>query len=305
MDANPPAKSASLSRARIWRGRGVFALRWLLAIYLLLVLLMSLNQERFIFGGHAWQAQPWTIVKPASDRELIALRTSLGDTVYIALEKATDPLGGAVRADAASCPTMIFFYGAGGTLAGSLDVFATWRTLGLNVVGVEYPGYGMSGGLPSENSIYAAAEAAYDYLLTRADIDHSRIISAGESLGTGVAVQLAVRRKVAAVALFSPYTSMKEMAHIDYPWLPTSLILKHHFRTEDKISQLTCPLLIAHGTQDSIIPIEMSKRLAKAATKAQVTTVFVQTDHVDLFDHAGTQMSDALRGLIAKVKGAP
>jgi pimeloyl-ACP methyl ester carboxylesterase len=279
--------------------------RWLLALYLLLVLLMSLNQERFIFGGHAWQGHQWTIVKPAADRELIQLKTSLGDPIYIALEKATDPLGGGVRADAASCPTMIFFYGAGGTLAGSLDVFATWRTLGLNVVGVEYPGYGMSGGQPSEKSIYSAAEAAYDYLLNRADIDHLRIISSGQSLGTGVAVELAIRRKVAAVALFSPYTSMKEMAHIDYPWLPTSLILKHHFRTEDKITQLTCPLLIAHGTKDSIIPIEMSRRLAIAAKNAQVTTVFVQTDHVDLFDHAGTEMADALRGLIARVKGDP
>jgi fermentation-respiration switch protein FrsA (DUF1100 family) len=159
--------------------------------------------------------------------------------------------------------------------------------------------------VPSENSIYSAAEAAYDYLLTRSDIDHSRIISSGQSLGTGVAVELAIRRKVAAVALFSPYTSMKEMAHIDYPWLPTSLILRHHFRTEDKISLLTCPLLIAHGTKDSIIPIEMSRRLAAAAKHAQVTTVFVPTDHVDLFDHAGTQICDALRGLIARVKGEP
>jgi hypothetical protein len=88
VDANTPATSALLSRARIWRQRGFAALRWLLALYLLLVLLMSLNQERFIFGGHAWQGHQWTIVNPAADSELIQLPSAIRSTLHLKSRQA-------------------------------------------------------------------------------------------------------------------------------------------------------------------------------------------------------------------------
>jgi pimeloyl-ACP methyl ester carboxylesterase len=91
-------------------------------------------------------------------------------------------------------PTVIFFYGNGACLAYMGEVFNGFRRLGMNVLVPEYPGYGMSGGKPTEKGFYAAADAGYDYLAQRPDIDHDRIDAAGWSMGSAVAVDLASRR---------------------------------------------------------------------------------------------------------------
>jgi len=282
--------------------RAVFAL---IAVYIGIVLLMWTFQERFIFPGHDWQGQKWTLVQPSADRELIPLKTSLGDSIYVLFQKAAEPLGAIIRADASSRPTILFFYGGGGTIAGSIDLLSRWRAMGLNVAVVEYPGYGMSGGTSSESAFYAAADAAYDHLIHRLDIDRTKLIIAGQSLGTGVAVDLASRKPVAALALFSPYTNITAMAHVEYPWLPTSFLLRHFFRSDQKIGFITAPILIAHGDHDRTIPVQMSHALAATAKQALVNTVFVDADHNDLFDRAANEMDGAMHNLVGRLTKSP
>jgi pimeloyl-ACP methyl ester carboxylesterase len=259
---------------------------------------MWIFQERFIFPGHFWQGQKWTIVPPAADHEFIQLRGATGERITLLLQKAAEKHGALADSPA---PTILFFYGGGGTIAASLDLLKTWRELGANVAIVDYPGYGMSGGEPSERALYASADAAYDFLRSRSDIDPAKIIIVGQSLGTGIAIDLAARKPCAALVLFSPYTNMGAMAHLQYPWLPTSLILRHYFRSDQKIAQVSAPILIVHGRQDHTIPIQMSKDLAAIATKQNVTTLFVDADHNDLFDRTATEMNDAMRPLIERV----
>lgn len=258
-------------------------------------------QEKLIFPGHAFQGSAWSILKPSADRELVQLKTSTGDLIYLLFQKPSQT----PDASDSARPTILFFYGGGGTLAGSIDLLSTWRALGANVAAVEYPGYGMSSGAPTETAFYAAADAAYDYLVARKDVVQSKLIVSGQSMGTGIAVDLASRKPVAALALFSPYCSIPAMARLRYPWLPTSLLLRHHFQSDRKIEQVTAPILIAHGNHDRTIPAQMSRDLAMVATKARVKTIFVEADHVDLFDAAGKELAAAMRQLIEQVNGAP
>lgn len=279
------------------------ALQVLVISYLTLILLFSLFQDRMVFSGSLLGHESWRMVQPTPDTELIKLKTSVADPLIIQLGKALNT-DGSIRSDSGDCPTLLFFYGGGGTLSEVVELCRRWRSLGANVVGVEYPGYGMSEGKASETSFYSAAEQVHDYLRGRADLSHSRIIAVGQSLGTGVATELAMRRKVAGVVLVSPYTRMADMARIRAPYIPTSLILKHHFRTDEKIPQLNVPILIVHGTHDSMIPIHMAQQLA-ALNPQHARAVYVDADHVDLLEHAKVETDAALGALIQSIKGAP
>lgn len=295
-----PVRRVSGSRVRRIAARAV---QILVIGYLTLILLFSLFQDRMVFSGSLLGHESWRMVQPTADTELIKLPTSVADPLIIQLGKALSA-DGAIRPDSADCPTLLFFYGGGGTLSDVVEICRRWRSLGANVVGVEYPGYGMSDGRSSESNFYAAAEEVHDYLRRRADLSHSKIIAVGQSLGTGVATELAMRRNVAGVVLFSPYTRMADMARIRAPYIPTSLILKHHFRTDEKIPQLKVPILIMHGNHDSMIPVQMSQRLA-GLNPAHVRAVYVDADHVDLLERAKLETDAALGAFIQTIKGAP
>jgi pimeloyl-ACP methyl ester carboxylesterase len=293
----PPATRVRRFAARnlLWRIARIAALS-----YLGVVLIISMLQERLIFPGHTSQGQKYAVIQPSTQRELIPLTTSMGDHIYVLFSKATRP-NGLPHADAAARPTIIFFYGNAMCLSDAIGFAHGWQKIGANVLVIEYPGYGMSSGKPGEKPFYAAADAAYDYLLTRPDIDKNKIISAGLSIGCGVAVDLASRKPVAGLALFAPFTSLDDIARITLPWFPTRLLLRHHFNNLKKIADLDMPILIAHGTYDTIIPVEMSYRLAHAAAKAQVKTAYVKTDHNDLFDTAGDKLGKSMANFVNQI----
>jgi pimeloyl-ACP methyl ester carboxylesterase len=260
-------------------------------------------QEQILFPGQYTQGTNAAIVSPRHDTELVSLKTSLGNTVVVLLGKAVNR-DLSPREDANIRPTIIFFYGNAMCLADTIYFSDEWRRIGANVLLVEYPGYGMSSGKPGEKPFYAAADAAYDFLMQRTDINKSKVIPVGLSIGTGVAVDLASRRPAAGMALFAPFTSMDDVAHHTLPFLPTSLILRHHFRSIDKIGNLAIPILIAHGRQDSTVPAEMSARLARQAAKAKITRLLFNAGHNDLFIEGGDELDAAMQQLINEVHDA-
>jgi len=186
--------------------------------------------------------------------------------------------------------TLIYFYGNGTCLAQSRQVFNEFRRLGYDVIMPDYEGYGMSGGRPSEAGCYAAADAAYDYLLTRSDVDKNRIVAVGWSLGSAVAIDLASRRPVAGLVTFSAFTSMSDEAANFVPWIAAALLVTPQFESIKKIPDVSCPILMFHGTQDTLVPPEMSDRLARAA-KAKVTEIRVKgAGHNDIFAIGGQSL---------------
>jgi fermentation-respiration switch protein FrsA (DUF1100 family) len=261
------------------------AVRVALLVYLGLCAVLYALQTRLIFPGSATQGDPAAAVRPAPGSELVTLRTAAGDRVAALFGPALKA-DGSPRGDAARCPTVVFFYGNGMCLSAAADdLFGLFRRLGANVLIPEYVGYGLSGGSPSEAGCYATADAAYDHLLARKDVDPERIVACGWSLGGAVAVDLAVRRKVAGLAVFSTFTGAVDLARRLFPFLPASALLRHRFDSRSKIGRVTVPVLIGHGRNDSIVPHEMSERLADAAVSApEVTRYTVEgADHNDFF----------------------
>ena len=158
--------------------------------------------------------------------------------------------------EAGQRPTILYFYGNAMCLNDAMFEFDHFRRLGLNVMIPEFVGYGMSAGKPSETGCRDTADAAFAHLQGRKDINPKKIVAAGWSLGGAVAVDLAARKPVAGLIAFSTFTSMAEMSRRSFPFLPATLLLRHRFDSEAKMSHLTCPILLGHGRRDEIVPVD-------------------------------------------------
>ncbi len=133
----------------------------------------------------------------------------------------------------------------------------------------DYPGYGLSEGKPSERGCYAAADAAYDWLIREKGFKPEQIVIAGESLGGAVAVDLASRRNCSALILTHTFANLPSVAQRLYEWLPVSLFMQNRFDSESKIDRIHVPIFVAHGMCDDIIPIEQAETLFAKATSAK------------------------------------
>lgn len=280
-------------------------LRDFVAIYLGLLTLLYSFQTRVIFPGAGTQGQPFAEVQPRRGTELVKLRSPSGEMV-VALWAPATTADGRPDADAASRQTMIYFYGNAMCLNYAAQDIDRFRRLGLNVLIPEYVGYGMSGGSPSEKGCQATADAAYDYLVSTRRVGAKTIISAGWSLGGAVAIDLASRRQVGGLIVFSTFTSGVEMARGMLPFVPVSLLLRHRFDSVHKIATVRCPTLIGHGRRDSLIPFRMGEKLA-ASAGGPVTTLWMNlADHNDYFDVAGRRIDEAITTFIkGYFRGAP
>ena len=158
---------------------------------------------------------------------------------------------------------------------------------------VSWRGYGGNPGSPSEAGLYHDGRAALDFL-ARTGVAPSRIALYGESLGAGVAVQMASEqpeqpeqpeRPVGAVLLESPYTSMAGVAAHHYWYLPARYLVRDRFDTLAKIDRIGAPLFIVHGERDRIIPPDMARALLAAAAEPKEARFFPAAGHNDLYDH--------------------
>jgi hypothetical protein len=264
-----------------------------LVAYLGTCLVISFLQDSLIFPGASTQGRKEAVVRPSGGEELVHLTTADGDSVYAIFGKAMNA-DGTELADASTRPTILFFYGNGMCMADCDEEFRKFRRLGLNAMIPDFVGYGMSGGKPSERGVYATAETAYAYLISRGDINPKKIVPAGWSLGAAAAIELAAKHPGPGLVTMSAFTSMTDMARKVLPIFPASLLLKHRFENEAKLREISCPVLIFHGTQDSIIPFAMSQKL-EAAAKGKAERIAVQNaDHNDLFEVGGEEMFDAI-----------
>ena len=172
--------------------------------------------------------------------------------------------------------------------------FQHFRRRGFNVIVPDFIGYGMSSGTPSEQGVYATADAAFDHLLSRSDIDTTKIVPFGWSLGGAAAIHLGSTRQVPCVVTVSAFTSLPAMGRRLFPYMPTGLILRYKFDNETKLRGMKLPIFLGHGTRDSIIPFDMSQKLQQAAAGPVTKYDVVDGDHNDVFDVGGTGLLDAI-----------
>ncbi len=167
------------------------------------------------------------------------------------------------RPDAASPgPVVIFCHGNAEIIDGQGWFVENYHRMGCSVFLPEYRGYGRSPGKPSEQAIVEDGLRFHDELVKRPDVDPNRIAIHGRSLGGGVAAQIAAKRKPAALILESTFTSVASFSH---RYCVPEFLARHPFRTDKVLPDLDVPVLIFHGSRDSIVPIDHGRRLSRLA----------------------------------------
>jgi fermentation-respiration switch protein FrsA (DUF1100 family) len=247
-----------------------------IGLYLILALSLFAFQRRLIYPVDPTRASP---AEAGLDivRE-ITLKTPDGEEL-VAWYAPAQP----------GKPTLLYFHGNGGTLLVRADRIRRFLADGLGLLMPAYRGYSGSTGKPSEAALIADAQLAYDHLLglgPRAD----RIVAYGESLGTGVAVQLAASRRVAAVVLDAPYSSLIDIARRHYGFIPVRTFLLDTFASIDHIGRIGAPLLVMHGAEDRVIPLDSGKTLFDAAKQPKEMVVLTGAGHSDIYAYGAMQV---------------
>lgn len=241
--------------------------------------LAAAAQKRLVYPAPAQVVEPH-----ARGAELWRIPGRHGRTVY-ALYAPAPP----------GAPTIVHFHGNGEQLSDQAPLVRAFSGAGLGACAVEYPGYGLSRkNTPDEHAIYEDAETALEHLALLG-VPASSVVLEGQSLGTGVAVEMARRGYGSRLVLISPYTSLVDMARHIAPFLPVGRLVTERFDTAAKAPRIDLPALVIHGEDDEIIPVSMGRRVAKLLPHAELVIV-AGGHHNDLFAVDGP---DLIRRIVA------
>jgi hypothetical protein len=222
---------------------------------------------------------------PSYGRELdglVLLPTAAGDTVAARV----------VEAPGASL-AVLHFHGNAEDIGLLDDVLAPYARLGATVLAVEYPGYGLSSGEPSESGAYAGADAALAHLAARG-YPADRVVLHGRSLGGAVAVDLAARHAVAGMILESTFTSAFSVM------LPFDGLPGDRFTSLEKIPRVRSPALVIHGTRDEVVPFGHGERLFAALAPERKKAWWVEgAGHNDLLWRTGERYWEEIAAFLA------
>ena len=190
---------------------------------------------------------------------------------------------------------ILYFHGNAGDLSGWQYVSEDFVRLGYSFLIIDYRGYGKSSGVISEHGFYYDAEAAYNFLVNQG-FTADDIIVYGRSIGSGVAVDLAARKDCKGLILESPFSSMAALANEKFPFIFPSLYLRYRFDNINKISRVRCPLILLHGSDDTLIPPSHSLKLFDKFSGKKKMIIVDKGQHNDL--HAFSQYDDFLRDVL-------
>jgi len=247
-----------------------------IAAYVLLAFGAYALQRRLLYPRRGSGAVP-----ELSGATLETFTGTGGNKVHALYAKAPD-----------DAPTLVHFHGNGEELADMVEFVALFRRRGFGVLAVEYPGYGLSRAIdPTESAIYRDAELALKDLHGNKGVPRERIVLSGQSLGTGVAVEMASRGHGARLLLLSPYTSIIDMANRYLPFLPNRWLVRDLFDSARKAPAIQTPALVIHGTNDEVIPFALGRTLAGLLPNARFLPI-EQGRHGDLFMRGGTPLLD-------------
>ena len=194
-----------------------------------------------------------------------------------------------------SSKVLLWFHGNAENIGMGLDHLKSLEPLGINILAVDYRGYGKSDGSPDEHGVYRDAEAAYRWLTEERRFEPRNIFVYGHSLGGAVAVDLASRFPCGGLIVESSFTSIPDMARRIYRIPFLQYLPRSRFDSLAKIKKVSSPVLIIHGKQDQVVPFEMGRRLYEAAREPKTFLPIEDAAHDDPYVVGGERYDDALR----------
>jgi hypothetical protein len=230
-------------------------LGWGVAVYGGLALYLYAFQERYVYFPEL------------PSRQVTATPADIGlafETVRLGTADGETLAGWYIPAPAAR-GTLLYLHGNGGNIGHRIDQIAVFHRLGLNILIIDYRGYGDSSGKPSEEGTYQDALAAWHYLTQNKRHMPQRIVLFGESLGGSIAAWLAARHTPAGLVIYASFTSVPELAQALYPIFPASWLARFRYDTRAALHSVACPVLILHSPEDEIIPFSHGQALLVAA----------------------------------------
>jgi uncharacterized protein len=182
---------------------------------------------------------------------------------------------------------ILYFPGNGDFLAGSVSRFRAMTSDGTGLVALSYRGYGGSSGKPSERGLLLDAAAAYAFTTARYGVD--QIVIWGFSLGTGVGVAIAAGQPVGKLILEAPFTSTADVVALRFRLVPVRWLMRDQFHSDERIAQVTAPLLIMHGARDRTVPIAFGERLFSLAQEPKQFVKFPEGGHDNLSNYGAME----------------
>ena len=225
----------------------------LLAVYLLVLLFIYFTQRNLLYH-------------PGDNNYLDDKVQFSYKEVLIEVDQDIKLKSWLIEKDLKKYKTLVFFHGNAGNLFNRVHKLNELHKLDINILIISWRGFSGNSGKPTEKNLYQDAQKSIEWLNSKG-IESKKIILYGESLGTGVAVELAQENIFNSIILESPFTSMAKTAKIYYPYLPVNLLLKDKYDSINKIHKITKPILIMHGMKDDLVPYIMSVELFNKANK--------------------------------------
>jgi fermentation-respiration switch protein FrsA (DUF1100 family) len=249
----------------------------LVVVYLLLVLI-------------AWIFQRHLIYLP--DRSAPAPPPGV-EEVHYTTEDGHELTGWFLRAGSDEpYATIVVSSGNAGNRADRLPLAEGLTDRGYSVLLMDYRGYGGNLGSPSEGGLIADHRAAVSYVMNRPDVDPSRLVYFGESLGSAVAAIRSAEQPPAALVLRSPFPELADVGQGHYWFLPVRLLLRDRFRTSEHLDEYDGPTLVLAAEHDTVVPVELSRRVAEAHADRYVE--IPGADHNDAAVHSGRMALSAV-----------
>lgn len=240
-------------------------------VYLSLIAALYLAQRSMVFVPD--RARPNRIAGNVPEMTVVEVKTPDGLTLQ---GWFSPPPEDSVK------PVLVYFHGNAGNIESRGPTVRPWIDDGYGVLLTEYRGYGGNPGTPSEEGLYADGQGWLDWL-TEHGIPESRLILYGESLGTGVATEMALRHPgVRALVLQSGYTALPDVARKTYFYVPVDLLMRDRFENLKKIPSVRAPVLVLHGARDSTIPADQARQIYAAAAEPKKLVIFPEGEHNDI-----------------------
>lgn len=200
---------------------------------------------------------------------------------------------------------VLHLHGNGGNISHRFEVYATFQRLGLSILALDYRGYGQSEGKPSEQGTYLDAEAGYQWLRQR-DYADSNILAFGESLGGGVASELALRQPLGGLVLQSTFTSIPDIGAELFRWLPVRWISTIKYDTHGKLPLIRVPVLILHSRHDTLVRFHHAeKNLAAANEPKELWEILGDHNDALLTTEGRARFEEGLARFLRGLNGPP